>query len=262
MMVAFRSSEPPDRHWALKDTLSLVLQTLSGLKISKDDLLVTVFGGWHGHNEHFGRDEELFNQWEMAGLGREQIIYVPGSSLFVNFRRLGELAGPRSEIFVRHPEVGFVEIGTIVSESHVISQVRGAEEQFTRAPRMVTGVALGLERLEMLARRSTNVLEFLTDVHHKSFANALWDTRLSGTHSATVSGLVKCIHAGVQISNLVTADLPSPQRTRIQQLINTTRRHQIALGVGEVPVNDLAERCLLPVWHEGLKAYRDMLNRI
>lgn len=229
MVVALASHPASQRPSVLHQLGEQLARILRGLGLDLADLRVTCFAG----DATSPFDCDGVRMWRDLGLVDDQIVSLRSRALCGLDRPVGELTGPRSEIFAAHPRLGFIEVGTLVTESHLLST--GAK--LVALPRQVSGFALGLERLALVANANTDICQ----VVNSDWLRLREQHPAALTHSATLAGLFKALHAADVIAREQNPQWSAKHWTRWRQLLRYLRRQADAVGIANDDLGALAQ---------------------
>lgn len=151
MLVFFDVHAPTDDSLDFRETaVRTFVRCLERLGLDPRNVTTTFFGGGEVQGVYLPPDEEVVALWRKYGV--ENVVPLPGESNLTNIARPGEPAGPRCEVFYRHPDfLQPVEIGTLVFERYLL------DGGFKPAKGLVYGGAFGIERLAMAVEGTQSI---------------------------------------------------------------------------------------------------------
>lgn len=247
MFVALEPHGSDGRAAALSRLATFFGDLIAWLELSPLSLRATYFAGL----AEFGLAEDVVAKdfWIEFGVPPSQVVPLASRSLWALDRRPGELSGPRSEIFAFHPTLGFIEIGTLVTETSL--QSVGHVPRMA-LPQHVTGIALGVERLEQIRKRLSDIAEVIRPDYLAVFPGA---EGLVSTHRSNFAALLKGLHAASLISAELGWQESARRRARWNQLLRYIRAHADSVGFTQNALLDAAEVWLDEKNYESLKSW-------
>jgi len=229
MFVFFQCiPNPSTDRGSYRETIQLCVALFRSLGLDSSKFLVTYFGGGEFGRQVVALDQEMLDFWREAGVKRSLLIEVKGNRNFTNFKRPGEPAGPRCEIFYPKVDGNYVEVATVVFEKYVLNHDGELKPLRTR----IYGAAIGVERLMMLLENKANIFDCSVFSSINSVLAEKVGVEVFRKQRIHINQLVDSLRSLTAIINNIGLPVEKARYKRLKKLRNITMKR-----LEDLPVN-------------------------
>lgn len=122
--------------------------------LSSRKFIITYFGGGCVKGKQMIENSEAKEAWLELGFTKKQIFSIQGKPNFLYTESDGDGAGPRCELFYEYKEDTYIELATVIYETHRLVR---KELELTR--NCVTGSGIGFERLMAVVNGTFDIFQ-------------------------------------------------------------------------------------------------------